>query len=410
MRRICAICPLIVLLWTVHAGAADTLVVCPAQVSGGMAPWANYRQGQGHELSVIEPPRSAQELHAAVRGAAQTGGLKYVVLVGDVGDVPTDYARAKVQHPLGQRADDRHGSVVWRSRRLRDGRRWAPDVAVGRIPVDSAEELAGVVRKLIRYEQPSDDGAGRRRIDVVAGVGGFGMLTDALIEAAARNVFRQVVPSDYAVRQLKTDPDATCEQISAGSFAWIYLGHGLPTMLDVAKTPRGLRPILSAEDVPRIRCEANAPLAVLVACYTGAIDARDDSLAERLVLNERGPVAAIAATRVTMPYGNAVFGCELLRAAFSGDAQERGATLGDIWLQAQRQTIASASAEDSLRTSLDSLARGVSPPPVDLAAERREHVLLYQLLGDPLTQIRYPAAEVRPPARIAAAPNEPTVK
>jgi hypothetical protein len=56
---------------------------------------------------------------------------------------------------------------------------------------------------------------------------------------------------------------------------------------------------------------------VLIACYTGAIDARDDSLAEELVLDEQGPIAAIAATRVTMPYGNTVLGCELLRAAFT---------------------------------------------------------------------------------------------
>jgi hypothetical protein len=166
-------------------------------------------------------------------------------------------------------------------------------------------------------------------------------------------------------------------------------------MLDVATTPRGLRPILSVTDVPQLRCGANSPLAVLIACYTGAIDARDDSLGEELVLAEGGPVAAIAATRVTMPYGNTVFGCELLRAAVG----KRESTLGEVWLRAQRETLADSPAEDSLRTSLDSLARGVSPPPVELAAERREHVLLYQLLGDPLLRLNYPP---KPAARIAA--------
>jgi Peptidase family C25 len=406
VRRICAIGWAVVLWWASVAAAADTLVVCPSEFRAALAPWAEYRRAQGHELVIVAPPGSAREVHALVRDAARAGGLKYVVLVGDVAEVPTDYAEAKVDVRWGSEptiaTDQQYGDVDF----AEDGRgERVPEVAVGRIPVDTPAELAGVVRKLIRYEEEADDGAWRRRLDVVAGVGGFGVVSDALIEAAARNVFQQVVPGDFDVRQLKTDPDATCGQISAGSFAWIYLGHGLPTMLDVAATPRGPRPILAVEDVPRIRCGANCPLAVLVACYTGAIDARSDSLAERLVLDEQGPVAAIAATRVTMPYGNTVLGCELLRAAFAADARKGGATLGDVWVRAQRQTLAAAAASDSLRTSLDALARGVSPPPVDLAAERREHVLLYQLLGDPLTRLNYPAVERQPAARIATAPS-----
>jgi hypothetical protein len=31
---------------------------------------------------------------------------------------------------------------------------------------------------------------------------------------------------------------------------------------------------------------------------------------------------------------------------------------------------------------------------VDLAAERREHVLMYQLIGDPLLRLHLPAARV----------------
>ena len=109
----------------------------------------------------------------------------------------------------------------------------------------------------------------------------------------------------------------------------------------------------------------------------------------------------IAATRVTMPYGNTVLGCELLRSAFA-----EGATLGEVWTRAQQKTLAAAAKDDSLRTSLDSLASGVSPPPVDLAAERREHVLMYQLLGDPLVRLEHPIDQLQPPARIATALDE----
>lgn len=383
------------------ATAEDVLVICPTKFHDALAPWTDYRRQQGHVLRFVSPPRTAGETRALIRNAAESNPLKTVVLVGDVADVPTCYADAKVNIRWGSEptiaTDQLYADADG------DG---APDLVVGRIPADSTAELSAAVRKILLYEEQPDTGAWRCQLDVVAGVGGFGVVADALIEAAARNVFRQVVPATYSVRQLKVDPEQTCAQINAGSFAWIYLGHGMPTMLDYAATPHGPRPILSVTDVPRLQCGGNNPLAVLVACYTGAIDARDDSLAEELVLSKGGPVAAIAATRVTMPYGNTVFGCELLRAAMDG----RSATLGDVWLRAQRATLAEAPKEDSLRTSLDALARGVSPPPVELSAERREHVLLYQLLGDPLLVLNYPQAEVQTPAHIAASPKANSTK
>ena len=60
-------------------------------------------------------------------------------------------------------------------------------------------------------------------------------------------------------------------------------------------------------------------------------------------------------------------------------------------------------ADDPLRKSLDAMCRGLSPPPVDLAAERAEHVLMYQLLGDPLLRLR------RSEASIAQSPTDQPV-
>ena len=112
------------------------------------------------------------------------------------------------------------------------------------------------------------------------------------------------------------------------------------------------------------------------------------------MLAEEGPVAVIAATRVTMPYGNTILGCELLRACF----QDRPTAVGDVLLLAQRRVLAPTPKDepnnDQLRATLDGMAEVLSPPPVDLAAERREHVLMYQLIGDPLLRLHRPAAEV----------------
>jgi hypothetical protein len=74
-----------------------------------------------------------------------------------------------------------------------------------------------------------------------------------------------------------------------------------------------------------------------------------------------------------------------LRACFN----DHPATLGNAWTLAERRSLADAP-NNPLRKSLDALAGGLSPPPVDLPAERREHVLMYQLFGDPLLRLQYP--------------------
>lgn len=391
--------------------APDTLVVCPNEFRPALADWVSYRRAQGHEILLVEPPASAEQLRKTIRGAAQFAGLKYLVLIGDETlrdqgtgaqqrdrqrqrrTVPTNYVAAKVNVRWGSEPEiatdtpyaDLDGDGV-------------PDLAVGRIPAHSAEELAAVLRKVIRYEQ-SEHGSWEKSLHVVSGSGGFGAVTDAVLAAAGRQVITQTVPSIYhvthicagAARDGQTEIDFAVEarrQLSDGGLAWIYLGHGLPTEL-VCTCTANAKPLLSVEDVPRLRSSPHNPLAVLIACYTGAMDGPHDCLGEDLLLAEEGPVAVIAATRVTMPYGNTVIGYELLRSCF----QDEPPTLGDMLRIAQRRVL-TATANDQLRATLDSMATAFSPPPVDLASERLEHVLMYQLIGDPLLRLHRPATRV----------------
>jgi hypothetical protein len=395
--------------------APDTLVVCAAEFRPALAEWEEFRQAQGHAIRVISPPSSAEQLRTTIRNVGRSGQLKYVVLVGDVPSIrapaagiskttiPTNYLPAKVNVRFGSdpmiASDIPYADV--------DGDD-IPDLAIGRIPADSLAELATVLRKSLRYEQQAEHGAWERRLNIASGKGGFGAVTDAIIEAAARQVITQNVPAEYQTQHIC--PSAASvkgqvlasfavrarEQLSEGSLAWVYLGHGLPTELDRVPTATGSESILSVGDVPKLRCSGHSPLAVLVACWTGAMDAPRDCLAEELLMAEEGPVAVIAATRITMPYGNTVLGCELLRSCF----RDRPEHLGDTLRLAERRTLATP-VDDPLRASLDSMAAGISPPPVDLEGECREHVLMYHLLGDPLLHLRYTTSS-QPTAKQAA--------
>ena len=104
--------------------AADVLVVCPAAFRAALAPWESYRQQQGHQLQVIEPPATAAELRTAIRHVASENQLRFVVLVGDVRHaasdtavVPTGYAKAQVNVRWGSEPTIATDQTLRRSRR-----------------------------------------------------------------------------------------------------------------------------------------------------------------------------------------------------------------------------------------------------------------------------------------------------
>ena len=148
--------------------------------------------------------------------------------------------------------------------------------------------------------------------------------------------------------------------------------------------------MLDSQDVTLLERPASAaPIALLLACYTGAYDARVDCLAERMVKAEGGPIAVLAGSRVTMPYGNAVAAQGLIHAVY----QQRSPTLGAAWLAAQQELATASSDSPALakrRQLVDLLASILSPDSELLPGERLEHARIYNLLGDPLLRIRHP--------------------
>jgi hypothetical protein len=407
-----AICtPLIGLLLAV---APDTLVVCPQQFRHALEAWHSYRSSQGHTIKVVEPSGSGDDLRRTIRTVARSGHLETIVLIGDAPHpgsttqspgVPTNYVTAHVNVRWG--SEPQIATDIRYADTNEDG---LPDVAVGRIPVDTAGELTRVIEKTIRYESKLAPDPASREINVFAGIGGFGSMIDQVIESAAHQLATQFVPKDHHVHLLRAAKSTPLQvmstqirnQLKQESEAWIYLGHGDRQALIGYATNAGAVPILTTADLARRPLEPGsrgAPLAILLACHAGAFDAQHDCFAEELLVQPGGPVGVLASTRVSMPYGNIVLGCELMRARFV----DRSQTLGQWLLTAQTRMLAD-SEEDPCRKALDQVATGLAPPPVDLLRERREHVAMYHLLGDPLTRIPSSTADnvKHPDVRIAA--------
>ncbi len=398
--------PWMALLLLVPLADCDTVVVCPPAFRQALAPWVDYRTRQGHAIAVVSNGGNEGEIRRRVRAAAGRQEPRFVLLVGDAEvpstepsparavRVPVHWAKAKVNVRWG--SEPHIGTDNWYGDFDADG---VPEAAVGRLTADTAEELAGMVEKIIAYEQSDDFGPWRRKVNVVAGVGGFGRLTDLVLESTARFFLARSIPADcdvsitYGSWRSPYCPDprqfqrVTLERLNEGCRYWLYIGHGSPFGLDSIRVPGGEYPILDNADTAKLDCGGRPAIAVLLACYTGAFDAREDCLAEAMLRQQGGPVAVVAASRVAMPYAMTVLVLALAEEGFNGPAE----TLGEVVLRAKRSLVESPHGPTPWRSMLDQVARLLSPAPGDLAAERAEHILLFNLLGDPL--LRLPRAE-----------------
>jgi len=395
-----------------NPAAADVAVVCPPEFRAALAPWLEHRKSQGHVVELLDSG-TAEGVQKKIRELAKNSGkLTHVVLVGDA-DIPRNQGerraivpackvKAEVNVKFGSEpeiaADNPYADLD------DDG---LPDLAIGRLSVDRPDQLAEVVRKIIAYETQHDYGPWRQRVNLVAGVGGFGALIDGTIEMTAKKFLCDSVPAAYCTSMTYgswrspycPDPrrfqDAVVGRFNEGALFWVYIGHGHPERLDRIHVPGAAYPILDQRDVIKLDCQHGSPIAVLLACYTGAFDFPRECLAEEMLRLPGGPVAVLAGSRVTMPYAMAVLSNAMIDECF----QHHPATLGEIVLKAKRRSVAASAplkapegdepVKIDNRQLLDALGKMMSPHP-NLEAERKEHLALFNLLGDPLLRIAYP--------------------
>jgi hypothetical protein len=382
----------------------DVIVVAAADMVPALRPWFAHRQAQGHTLGLLPNTLSKEEIRASIRESAASGRLTHVVLVGDAAAdrndnaaarariVPTHLEKARVNVLFGGPEPEIAGDNYYADLDDDD----APDLAIGRLPVDTPEELSQLVEKIIAFENSHDDGAWRQRINLIAGVGGFSPLIDSVLEMSTRKFLCEGIPTAYTTNMTYGSwrspycPDprkfhaATVERLNEGSLFWVYIGHGQKSALDRVQVPGNHYHILGQEDVAECRCTTGQPIAIFLACYTGAYDQPDDCLAEAFVRHPRGPVAALAGSRVTMPYAMAVLGTGMMDEYF----QKKRATLGEVVMHAKRRMMEDDK-ESANRALLDAIAAVISPKKELLAAERREHLYLFNLLGDPLLRLKH---------------------
>lgn len=395
----------------IPAPQPDTLVICPPDYQVALQPWVNYRQQQGHNVLVLPPANSSYGIKQTVQRVAASGKLKFVVLIGDAGDrngmahhlVPTDYVKAEVNVKFGSEPEiatdntyaDPDGDGI-------------PDLAIGRLPVDSPQELTRIVNRIIEYESSESNGPWQRKINFVAGVGGFGELIDKLIEQTTKKIVTDLIPASYETTMTYgswtspycPDPrrfsETSIQRFNEGCLFWVYIGHGARHRLDKIYLPDQSHQILDCQTASQLNCPNGSPIAVCLACYTGATDDEHDCLAETMLSQPRGPIAVMCGTRVTMPYAMSVLSLEILKEYFDGETP----TLGQLILLGKQRMMGPIDQADPYRNMIEGMGKAFSPRADLLDKERREHVDLIHLIGDPLLRLKRPE-----PLEVAAQPK-----
>lgn len=397
------------------------IVVRPSAWAEGLNVWKAYRQQQGYQIDEIDAEIGRSAIQARIRQLYQAApeATKFLLLCGDVGadprtTIPPFYRNSTAMVQFGGEptiaTDNPYADVD-------DDE--IPDLALGRVPADSQAQLQQALARTIKYENSRDFSPTRRNVHVVAGVGGFGVVADAVIEATTRKFLGSRIPGWARVSMTQAslsshycpDPYGFCEstidRLNEGGMFWVYIGHGNVQTLDHMRVEREYLPIMNVDNLPQVNTGATPPIAIFLACYTGAFDAIQDSLAEQLVLSETGPVAAIAASRVSGPYGLAMLSDSML----SGCFEQQIPTLGQIVLRAKQSVLSEnepAAPPSRELAMIEAIAQALSPADYDLRAERQEHVWQVHLLGDPLLRINYPAPiGLQTPSK--AAPGETLV-
>lgn len=375
---------------------AVVIYIAPEALAAALAPLVEHRRAQGHGVAVV----SLEAIYAAwshgavdpeairsfLRYAAATWPTRprYAVLVGDGSSDPHDWTArgpgnlnllppylAQVDPWLGETACDSCYGRLDGADPLADP---LPDLAIGRLPVKSAAELAALAQKLIAHDRAPSPAVWRGTLALVAEerdtAGDFASSAD---DAAA------MVPAGVRVRRAYYDPSGargsasaaaaaahTRAVFSAGAALLIYHGHSHQWQWALTDASAEQSAMLGLYDPDGLGNAGRLPVVLAMTCLSSAFQTPAHSgttVDERLLLAPGGAAAVWGPTGLGVAHGHDLLQRGFLQALAAAPGGR--APIGDLTLAGYQALAADGAARDTLYT--------------------------YALLGDPLTPLWFEA-------------------
>ncbi len=407
-------------------GPRGWIALGPGKFARALEPLVSHRKSQGLDARFVpieEACPGGEASPEAIRGFVRKawkesgGALAYLLLAADAGPVGDEVPAGPYLPPALLEPKFKSTAIPCPDIIASDAffgmmdDDEVPDVAVGRLPADTGEEAAAMAKKIVDYEKSADFGSWRKRIDLIAGTGGFGQAADSMIEAMFRKLLSDLLDPAFDVRLTYANPASpycwpppdfsakVVELLNEGSLVAAYVGHGSPRAFDTLRWQGKLYTIFDSEAARSVAIGKGPPVMVIIACSTGHFDhPAADCISEELVKRPGGPVAVFSSTRISHPYANGLVAKELISNLFGGKHR----AIGDA-VDAVRKSLAAHKADD-LDRMIDGFA-GMFMKPDDFEPNRADHVHLYALFGDPATPLALPEARIEVEAPAKAGPG-----
>jgi hypothetical protein len=278
---------------------ADYLLITPLELKDGVSRLAGYRTGQGYTTMLVDledimdefnygifSPHAIQSFLSHAYGTWQKPP-KYVVLVGEAtfdykdvfGTAENVVPSLLVKSSKGlSPSDNRYADA--------DGDR-VPDMAIGRLPVMTDDELNVIIDKIIAYESLAGSTEKKALFiadDPVIGAN-FTLDSDGVVSLLPQGyTAKKIYLGDYPA---DTAHSLIIDRINEGIDIINYIGHGGRDRL----ADEG---ILLSSDVSLMANMQNLPVMLAFTCTIGQFDVPGyDSLGEALILGSYGGAAAV---------------------------------------------------------------------------------------------------------------------
>ncbi|MEM1110361.1 MAG: C25 family cysteine peptidase [Pseudomonadota bacterium] len=291
---------------------ADYLMISHPSLLSALAPLAEFHRSRGKRVEVVEvqsiydefnhgvvSPHAIADFIGHARRFWQPPAPTTVLLVGDASWDRDPYAPdtrnlVPTMQVLvdGQLAASDNGLVTV------EGDDWLPDLAVGRLPAGTPQELTGMIDKVLAFAARGEARPKGRRAAWIAGEEPeLQKVSTALAELMAARGFQaeRIYPgSDSA-----TDQSRVLQALSGDNALVHFLGHGGRFVWRTGPLDlRAAKDLFNADDIAALEPGHALPFVLSMTCSSGPFDhPQADSIAEVFLRTpQQGAIGVLAAS------------------------------------------------------------------------------------------------------------------
>jgi hypothetical protein len=259
-----------------------------------------------------------------------------------------------------------------------------PALAVGRFPARTAAEVRGMVAKTLNVELDQQPGSWRNRLVLLTGDTGGGPMADMMVEPALAARLERLDPAWNVHGIMSTSGsryylpagpahDAALQALAEGQLISVFMGHSSAGGMWLTGNH-----FITRQDWGNVKIPRGPGIFFTCGCFACQLRGRDgEGYGLTAIRNAGGPAAVIGASGESWAAPGQLAMDGLLRCCAKPPFPTR---LADYWLSVQAG-LARGEIEEVMFKLFDQFDG--SQGRVSLPVQRREHLEMWMLLGDP---------------------------